>query len=417
MREAVGIFDVSHLGKAMVSGPGAAGVRQRDAEQRPRPDRPGQGAVHAVLRRRDRRHRRRPDRLPPRRRARAAGPQRRQHRRGRRAGSRRQAPEGVTVADHHTSYAVLAVQGTQSDEVLDGGRAARRATTTCPSSRPTSTDTGVVVCRTGYTGERGYELIAAQRRCAGALWDALLAAGEEHGIAAVRPRRPRHAAHRDGLPAARPGHQPRRHAQPGPARLGGRLEEGARSGAATSLVAEKEAGPERMLRGLVAAGRGIPRPGMQVMLAPDVAARRDHLRHVLARPCARASAWRCCRPSGRGRGRGAGRRPRPPRGLPLTKPPFVDPSVRESVNLPEQPPTFRQPIAAERPVVVAARGRRRRGGRAVPRTSPASASPPRPTPSRGSARSGPTSPTRASPRSPCSRATAQVYGPMPLDTQ
>ena len=52
VREAVGIFDVSHLGKVMVAGPGRRGVRQRDAEQRPRQDRPGQGAVHAVLRRR-----------------------------------------------------------------------------------------------------------------------------------------------------------------------------------------------------------------------------------------------------------------------------------------------------------------------------------------------------------------------------
>jgi len=31
-----------------------------------------------------------------------------------------------------------------------------------------------------------------------------------------------------------------------------------------ALLAEKEAGPQRRLRGLVAAGRGIPRPGMQV---------------------------------------------------------------------------------------------------------------------------------------------------------
>ena len=29
------------------------------------------------------------------------------------------APEGVTVVDHHRDYAVLAVQGTKSDEVLD----------------------------------------------------------------------------------------------------------------------------------------------------------------------------------------------------------------------------------------------------------------------------------------------------------
>ena len=34
VREAVGLFDVSHLGKASVRGPGAADVRRRDAHQR-----------------------------------------------------------------------------------------------------------------------------------------------------------------------------------------------------------------------------------------------------------------------------------------------------------------------------------------------------------------------------------------------
>jgi aminomethyltransferase len=37
-----------------------------------------------------------------------------------------------------------------------------------------------------------------------------------------------------------------------------------------ALVAEKEAGPKRRLRGLVAVGRGIPRPGMGVTLTSDV---------------------------------------------------------------------------------------------------------------------------------------------------
>ena len=51
VREAVGVFDVSHLGKATVRGPGAADVRQLLPHQRPGPDRLGPGAVHAVLRR------------------------------------------------------------------------------------------------------------------------------------------------------------------------------------------------------------------------------------------------------------------------------------------------------------------------------------------------------------------------------
>ena len=48
VREAVGIFDVSHLGKAMVSGAGAAAHVNATLEQRPGQDRAGQGAVHAA---------------------------------------------------------------------------------------------------------------------------------------------------------------------------------------------------------------------------------------------------------------------------------------------------------------------------------------------------------------------------------
>jgi aminomethyltransferase len=36
------------------------------------------------------------------------------------------------------------------------------------------------------------------------------------------------------------------------------------------LTAEREAGPQRVLRGLVATGRGIPRPHMTVSLTADV---------------------------------------------------------------------------------------------------------------------------------------------------
>ena len=58
--------------------------------------------------------------------------------------------------------------------------------------------------------------------------------------------------------------------------------------------AEKEAGPERLLRGLVATGRGIPRPGMTVSLTPDVPLG-EVTSGTFSRPCARASGWRWSR--------------------------------------------------------------------------------------------------------------------------
>ena len=76
---------------------------------------------------------------------------------------------------------MLAVQGTKSDEVLRKvGLPVGHEYMSFVEAPFEGED--VVVCRTGYTGERGYELIAGND-VAPALWDALISAGEEHGIA------------------------------------------------------------------------------------------------------------------------------------------------------------------------------------------------------------------------------------------
>ena len=128
VRGAVGIFDVSHLGKLVVRGAGAAEYLNRCLSNDLGRIGPGPGAVHAGLRRGDRRRRRRPDRLLPRRRPRAARPQRRQHaprcERRLEDGRRRRASP---ITDHHETHAVLAVQGPKSDEVLSARRPADRA--------------------------------------------------------------------------------------------------------------------------------------------------------------------------------------------------------------------------------------------------------------------------------------------------
>jgi hypothetical protein len=80
------------------------------------------------------------------------------------------APAGVTVTDRHTEVAVLALQGPRSAEVL--------AAVGLPGALDYMAFAGtqgggdVTVCRTGYTGEHGYELLVAADR-AGELWDAL----------------------------------------------------------------------------------------------------------------------------------------------------------------------------------------------------------------------------------------------------
>jgi aminomethyltransferase len=177
----------------------------------------------------------------------------------------------VQVVDHHDDYAVLALQGTRSDAVLTAvGLPVGHDYMTFVESTWSADgdDVGVVVCRTGYTGERGYELVV-RADAAGALWDALLAAGEPHGIL------PCGLGARDtlrtemGYPLH--GQDISLDVTPVQARLGwavGWKKE--HFWGREVLLAEKEAGPERLLRGLRAVGRGIPRPGMLVSLTPDV---------------------------------------------------------------------------------------------------------------------------------------------------
>jgi aminomethyltransferase len=173
------------------------------------------------------------------------------------------APEGITVTDRHAEVAVLAVQGPRSLQVLE--------LLGLPGELPYMsfvTGTGgagdeVTVCRTGYTGEHGYELLVAAEK-AGVLWDAVLEAGQDLGI------RPCGLGARDtlrtemGYPLH--GHELSLGITPNQARSGWAV--GWKKPAfwgREALLAERGAGPARLLWGLRASGRGIPRPGMAVL--------------------------------------------------------------------------------------------------------------------------------------------------------
>jgi aminomethyltransferase len=266
VREAVGVFDVSHLGKVMVTGPGAASYINATLSNDLAKIRPGKaqytlccddataGIVddliayfhddeHVLLVPNAANSAEVCDRLEDR------------------------APAGVRILDHHTRYAVLAVQGTKSDEVLDA--------IGFPSGHEYMSfveaefhDTGVVVCRTGYTGERGYELIALNE-VAGALWDALLEAGAPYGLL------PCGLGARDTLRTEMgyPLHGQDITVDVTPVQAGLSWAVGWKKDSfwgKDALAVERELGPKRKLRGLVALERGIPRPGMIVSLAPDV---------------------------------------------------------------------------------------------------------------------------------------------------
>jgi aminomethyltransferase len=267
VRESVGIFDVSHLGKALVKGDGAAAYINATLTNDLDKIAPGKaqytlccddatgGVVDdlIVYYHDDARVLLVPNA------ANTAEVVRR---------LQAQAPPGIEVIDHHREYAVLAVQGTKSDEVLSRVGLPFGHEYMSFVEAEFGDHGGVVVCRTGYTGERGYEVIA-RNDIAGPLWDALLAAGDELGML------PCGLGARDtlrtemGYPLH--GQDISLDVTPNQARLGWAV--GWKKPAfwgRDALVAEKEAGPSRRLRGLIAVGRGIPRPGMGVTLVPDV---------------------------------------------------------------------------------------------------------------------------------------------------
>lgn len=264
VRDAVGIFDVSHLGKTTVTGPGAAEFVNRCLTADLTKIVPGQaqytllcaesgGVVDDMIA-----YLRSPDEvfLIP------------------NAANCAEvvriladaAPDEITVANRHADYVVIAVQGTHSDEVLRGCgfEVGHRYMSFVVNDHEGAE---VTVCRTGYTGERGYELVAPAE-AGGALWDAVMAAGEPFGI------QPAGLGARDtlrtemGYPLH--GQDISLEITPVHARMswavGWKKET---FFGAEALRAIKAQGPDRRLRGLKATGRRPARPGMDVVAGDE----------------------------------------------------------------------------------------------------------------------------------------------------
>jgi aminomethyltransferase len=268
VRERVGLFDVSHLGTVEVAGPGTTSALNACLSNDL--DRIGAGQAQYTLacddatggvvddlivyRRSDEHCTLVPNA------ANAAEVVRR---------LRAALPDEVVVTDRHTEVAILAVQGPSSDTLLDRlgltALAGSPAMTfqdafMAPSAPPRRIP--VTVCRTGYTGERGVELLVPAAD-APAVWTTLLAAGDDLGLS------PCGLAARDTL-RTEMGYP--LHGQdlslaitPVQARLGWAVGwSKAQFWGRVPLLAERAAGPRRRLLGLRADGRAIPRPGMTV---------------------------------------------------------------------------------------------------------------------------------------------------------
>jgi len=171
------------------------------------------------------------------------------------------APAGIVIENNHLKQGIIALQGPNAGKVL--------ASLGLPTDHDYMAfadakwnEFEVSICRTGYTGEPGYELVIENVGLV-PIWNALLATGESLGIL------PCGLGARDTLRTEMGyvlhGQDISPEISPVQAKTGWAVGwnkpefEGK-----DALTAEKAAGPKRVAWGLLATGRGIPRSHMQV---------------------------------------------------------------------------------------------------------------------------------------------------------
>ena len=171
------------------------------------------------------------------------------------------APQGITIENLHESFAVIAVQGPKSAQVL-AALGIESDIDYMSFSHVTIGNKDVILCRTGYTGEYGYELLPTWSD-APAVWDALVEiitplGGQICGLGARDTLRTEM-----GYPLH--GHELSVEISPieggAPWAVGWKKEKFIGSDV---LRAQKENGAARVLHALVSLDRGIPRAHMSV---------------------------------------------------------------------------------------------------------------------------------------------------------
>jgi aminomethyltransferase len=177
------------------------------------------------------------------------------------------APSGISITNLHTSYAVLALQGPQAHEVMQS-LGVNPVMDYMAFTHVTIAGCDVILCRTGYTGEQGFEIVPKVEDAA-LVWDALCAAmkpfsGLVCGLGARDTLRTEM-----GYPLH--GHELSLEISPVQASAGWAIgwKKGDFVGQA-ALRAQKESGKVRMLQALTSLDRGIPRAGMKVLNSAGV---------------------------------------------------------------------------------------------------------------------------------------------------
>jgi aminomethyltransferase len=169
------------------------------------------------------------------------------------------------VRDRTDDYALIAVQGPRAAAILAGLTEADLSTVRYYASTPaTLAGRQVLLARTGYTGEDGFEIFAAPQD-AGQLWADISEAGASQGLI------PAGLAARDTLrlEAGMPlyGNELSREVTPYDAGLGRavRLDKPGDFVGRAALAERASAAPQRQLIGLVGQSRRVPRHGYDVL--------------------------------------------------------------------------------------------------------------------------------------------------------
>ena len=173
---------------------------------------------------------------------------------------------GLTIKNTHHDFGVLAVQGPKSRELLDtlGVSVDLEYMAFTEITIPGHEALGkVIICRTGYTGEFGYELVPSWSSTL-PLWELLVTAAEKVGgrVCGLGAR----DTLRTEMGYPLHGHELSLEISPLQANAGWAvaLRKGEFHGS-DALLTEKAVGVPRILRGLLSLDRGIPRGGMSVL--------------------------------------------------------------------------------------------------------------------------------------------------------
>jgi aminomethyltransferase len=170
---------------------------------------------------------------------------------------------GGTMVTPRPDIAFVAVHGPRAPELVGALFPVAGDLDYMHAAAATYRDAPARVCRTGYTGERGFELLVPGE-VAPALWEELFERGAPLGVVPVG------LGGRDTLRLemgyALHGNDISTDTDPFEARLGWAVAMGKGDfRGRDALAARKEAGPKRLLVGLLSADRLIPRHGMAVL--------------------------------------------------------------------------------------------------------------------------------------------------------